>query len=171
MYKRKSVRKLGRTHAHRKAMLRNMATSLFQHERIVTTRVKSKVLRTYAEPLISLALKKSKGDALHIRRQLLKHLRGNSIVQKLMEDIAPRFEKRNGGYLRIIHLPQRKSDVTNISIIELVDRKEKVKKIGKKSSASTSQLPNKKDDNQVESKKTSSKWYQRLGRNKQSNFS
>lgn len=115
-------------------MMQNMATSLFDHERIVTTRAKSKAIQGYAEKLITRAKKNLAKDIeesakLHNKREVMSKIKDRAIVVKLFEDIAPRFESRTGGYTRIIHLPQRKSDSADMSIIELVDRKEKVRKI------------------------------------------
>ena len=134
MNKRSSPVKLGRTSSHRKAMMRNMAESLFIHERIVTTRAKGKALRPYVEKLITRARKnlidtENTAKALHHKRIIMSHLRNRNTVRKLFEDIAPRFEKRHGGYLRLIPLPMRKSDATPMSIVELVERKEKIKQI------------------------------------------
>ncbi len=134
MNKRSSSVKLGRTSSHRKAMMRNMAESLFVHERIVTTRAKGKALRPYAEKIITRARKnlsdpENTSKALHHKRIVMSLLRNRNTVRKLFEDIAPRFEKRNGGYLRLIPLPMRRSDATPMSIIELVERKEKIKQI------------------------------------------
>lgn len=133
MRKRNSVPQLNRTASHRKAMLRNMATSLFEHERVVTTRAKSKALRSYAEKLITRARRNLNTElkaeqSLHNKREIMKHIKNRDIVSKLLTDIAPRFKDRNGGYTRIIHLPERASDSSKMSIIELVDRKEKVRK-------------------------------------------
>lgn len=133
MRKRKTVAKLNRTASHRKAMLRNMATSLFDHERVVTTRAKAKVLRSYSEKLITRA-KENLGTeitphrALHNKREVINKLADEGIVKKLFEEIAPRFKERKGGYTRIIHLPERLSDSSMMSIVELVDRKEKIRR-------------------------------------------
>ncbi len=176
MNKRKSTPKLNRTHSHRKAMLSNMAVSLFEHERIVTTRAKGKALRSYAEPLITLArgqsVENSKRSSvtLHERRQLLQHLRSQKITQKLIEDIAPRFVDRPGGYLRIIHLPDRKSDASEMSIVELLERREKVKRVssskggGKKQGGpgETSDATDHTDHMDQSSGKSKIKWYNRL---------
>ncbi len=134
MNKRNAVVKLGRTQSHRKAMMRNMVTSLFEHERITTTRAKGKALRSHAEVLItrarySLTQQDNPHAVLHNKRILLRHLTNRNIVKKLLEDIAPRFVDRPGGYLRMIHLPERKSDAAPMSIVELVDRREKAKHV------------------------------------------
>ena len=177
MNKTKSIPKLNRTPSHRKAMLRNMATSLLEHERIITTRVKGKALRRYLEPLITLARKnfpakneKTKAKALHSRRILLASLRNEDIAKKLIEDIAPRYKDRPGGYLRIIHLPERKSDASKMSIVELVERREKVKHIkqaGSKAAAQKDKKTQAADADAVpekSSQKSKDRWYNRLGR-------
>ncbi|MDP2341934.1 MAG: 50S ribosomal protein L17 [Deltaproteobacteria bacterium] len=111
-----SGRKLGRTSAHRTALFRNMATSLFRHERIETTDSKAKELRSFAEQLITLA---KRGD-LHARRQAYADIRDQEILAKLFGDIAGRFKTRPGGYTRITKSRIRKGDNAPISIIELV---------------------------------------------------
>ncbi|MCB1323913.1 MAG: 50S ribosomal protein L17 [Spirochaetales bacterium] len=134
MRKRNGVAQLNRTHSHRKAMLRNMATSLFEHERIVTTRARGKVLRGYAERLITRA-RQNLADGtpaerkLHNQREVLRHIRSRDVAKKLFEDIAPRFKDRPGGYTRLIHLPERKSDAAPMTIVELVDRIERPRRI------------------------------------------
>lgn len=133
MRKRNSVSQLNRTATHRRAMLKNMATSLFLHERVTTTRAKGKVLKSYAERLITrarwnLADGIKPEEALHNRRELLKHVRDEDVVTKLLTEIAPRFKDRAGGYTRMIHLPERQSDSSQMSIVELVDFKERVRK-------------------------------------------
>lgn len=116
----KSGRKLGRTSAHRKAMFRNMVTSLFEHERIVTTEHKAKELRPLAEKMITLA---KRGD-LHARRQALNYLRSKNIVAKLFDDIQEQYSDRNGGYTRIIKTGTRSGDAAAMAIIELVGYEE-----------------------------------------------
>src|SRR5919106_6320695 len=98
--------KLGRKSAHRMMMLRNMATSLFDKERIQTTLPKAKQLRPYAEKLITLA---QKGD-LHARRLVLEQILKKDVVQKLFDDIAKRYTNGQGGYLRIVHYSVRWGD-------------------------------------------------------------
>ncbi|PKR76568.1 50S ribosomal protein L17 [Halalkalibacillus sediminis] len=119
-----SQAKLGRTSSQRKAMLRNLATDLLVHERIETTEAKAKALRPVVEKMITLG---KRGD-LHARRQAASYLRqadanedGQSAIQKLFSDIAPRFEERQGGYTRILKLGERKGDGAKTVIIELVD--------------------------------------------------
>lgn len=116
----KSGRKLGRTSAHRDAMFRNMVTSLFEHERIVTTKEKAKEVRPIAEKMITLA---KRGD-LHARRQALSYIRSEDVVAKLFSEIQEQFADRNGGYTRIIQTGVRRGDAANMAIIELVGYEE-----------------------------------------------
>jgi len=116
MRHKKKGRKLGRTSAHRKAMLSNMVTSLFEHEKIKTTEPKSKELRRTAEKLITLA---KRGD-LHARRLAARKVHDKEILQKLFDDIGPRYSERNGGYTRIIKLGTRFGDGAHMAVIELV---------------------------------------------------
>jgi len=114
---RKKGRKLSRTASHKKATMRNMATSLFRHERIETTTAKAKELRPYAERLITLA---RRGD-LHARRLAAMKIQDREVLGKLFGDIAPRFAERPGGYTRILKLGHRKGDAAEMSLIELVN--------------------------------------------------
>ena len=116
MRHRKKGRKLSRTPSHKKATMRNMATSLFRHERIETTTAKAKELRPYAERLITLA---RRGD-LHARRLAATKIQDREVLGKLFSDIAPRFAERPGGYTRILKLGHRKGDAAEMSLIELV---------------------------------------------------
>ncbi|MCB1175596.1 MAG: 50S ribosomal protein L17 [Leptospiraceae bacterium] len=176
MRKRNGVAQLNKRKSHRDAMLRNMATSLFEHERIVTTRAKSKVLRSYAEKLITRAKQNLVSDAapenqLHNKREVMSVIRDRGIVVKLFEDIAPRYKEREGGYTRIIHLPARKSDSAPMSIIELVDRKEKIRKIktdaDKKARGDSSDKGEKKETRtDSTSGDNKGKWYDRFRRKK-----
>ena len=120
MRHRKAGKRLGRTSSHRTAMFRNMVTSLFEHERIVTTTEKAKEVRPIAEKLITLA---KKGD-LHARRQALSFIRSKSVVEKLFTDIKEKFLERNGGYTRILQTGVRKGDAASMAIIELVGYEE-----------------------------------------------
>ena len=117
MRHRKKGRKLNRTASHRRAVMRNMATSLFRHERIETTTAKAKELRPYAERLITLA---RRGD-LHSRRLAARKIQDRQVLGKLFDDIAPRFMERPGGYTRILKLGNRKGDAAEMSLIELVN--------------------------------------------------
>ncbi len=120
MRHKKSGRKLGRTSTHREAMFRNMVTSLFEHERIVTTKEKAKELRPIAEKMITLA---KRGD-LHARRQALSYIKSEDVVTKLFTEIQEQFADRNGGYTRIIQTGVRQGDAASMAIIELVGYEE-----------------------------------------------
>jgi large subunit ribosomal protein L17 len=113
----KQGRKLGRTTAHRKALLRNLATALLEHERIITTEPKAKELRRVTDKLVTLG---KRGD-LHARRQALQVVRSNAVVRKLFNEIAPRFAERQGGYTRVLRLGFRPGDAAAMAVIELVD--------------------------------------------------
>lgn len=118
MRHRKKGRQLSRTRSHKKAMLRNMATSLFRHERIRTTEAKAKELRPFAERLISLARR----DDLHARRRARRHIADREVLQKLFDEIGPRFRNRPGGYTRVLKLGARKGDGAELALIELTER-------------------------------------------------
>ena len=109
-------RKLGRTASHKKAMLNNMATSLFDHGKVRTTLPKAKELRGVAERLISFA---KRGD-LHARRQVLKRIQNKVVLTKLFDEIGPSFSDRSGGYTRILKLGPRRGDNTELCLLELV---------------------------------------------------
>ena len=117
MRHRKKGRKLGRKNSNRKALLMNLASQLVMHKRIKTTDAKAKELRSYVEPLITLAKK----NDLHSRRMVIKKLPHKNIVKSLFEEIAPRYIERPGGYTRIIKLGYRDNDRAPVSIIEFVD--------------------------------------------------
>jgi large subunit ribosomal protein L17 len=117
MRHRKSGRKLGRNSSHRKAMFRNMATSLFRHETIKTTLPKAKELRRVAEPLITLA----KVDGVANRRLAFARLRDKEVVGKLFKDLGPRFKERPGGYIRILKLGPRAGDAAPMALVMLVE--------------------------------------------------
>jgi large subunit ribosomal protein L17 len=114
----KSGRKLNRNSSHRKAMFRNMASSLFEHEIIKTTIPKAKELRRVAEPLITL----SKEDSVAHRRQAFDRLRDREVVTKLFNELGPRYADRPGGYLRIMKCGYRTGDKAPMAYVELVDR-------------------------------------------------
>ena len=118
MRHRKSGRKLGRNSSHRKAMFRNMSTSLLLHETIKTTVPKAKELRRVVEPLITL----SKKDSVANRRLAFSRLRDKEIVGKLFSEIGPRFIERPGGYLRILKLGPRAGDAAPMAMVQLVDQ-------------------------------------------------
>ena len=116
----KKFNHLGRTSAHRKAMLSNMANSLIFHKRISTTTAKAKALRMYVEPLIT----KAKNDATHSRRIVFSHLKSKEAVSELFRDIAAKVGDRPGGYTRILKTGNRLGDNAEMCIIELVDYNE-----------------------------------------------
>ncbi len=118
MRHRKSGRQLNRNSAHRKAMFRNMANSLFEHELIKTTLPKAKELRRVAEPLITLA----KEDSVAKRRLAFARLRNQATVAKLFNELGPRYKERPGGYLRILKCGYRPGDKAPMAYVELVDR-------------------------------------------------
>lgn len=108
---------LGSNPSHQRLMLRNMARSLFEHERVKTTEAKAKLLRPYAERLIT----KAKRGGIHDRRQVLSLIEDRAVVHKLFAEIGPRFSARNGGYTRILKIGPRAGDGAPMAFIELVD--------------------------------------------------
>ncbi|MBN1237392.1 MAG: 50S ribosomal protein L17 [Gammaproteobacteria bacterium] len=120
MRHRKSGRKLGRNAPHRKAMYRNMAASLVQHETIRTTLPKAKELRRVVEPLITLA----KEDGASRRRLAFDRLRDDAAVGKLFNELGPRFRDRPGGYLRILKMGFRPGDSAPMALVQLLDQPE-----------------------------------------------
>ena len=114
------LRKLNRTSAHRQAMLRNMCNSLITHEAIKTTLPKAKELRKVAEPIITLG----KTPTLANRRLAFDRLRDRDIVVKLFDELGPRYQARNGGYLRILKFGFRQGDNAPMALVELLDRPE-----------------------------------------------
>lgn len=129
---------LSRTTAHRRAMSRNMVTSLFRFERITTTSSKAKEIRKYAEKLIT----RSKEDSVHNRRVAAKFIQDEKILNKLFTEIGPRMKERNGGYTRILKIGFRQGDAADVVILELVDYKlptgeepEEIEKKSKKAAA------------------------------------
>ena len=116
----KGLRKLSRNISHRKALLRNLATSFFKHERFETTVPKAKELRPVVERLVTLG----KNDTLAARRQAYSYLMDKAVVHKLFTDIGPRNATRNGGYTRIVRTRVRPGDAAELAVIELVDKAE-----------------------------------------------
>lgn len=110
---------LSRNASHRRALHRNMVTSLFKHERITTTKAKALEIRRTAEKLIT----RAKVDTVHNRRQAARLVLDEKIVAKLFTDIGPRMKDRNGGYTRVLKLGQRQGDAAEMAILELVDYK------------------------------------------------
>lgn len=124
MRHRKSFNHLGRTSAHRKAMLSNMASSLILHKRITTTVAKAKALRGYVEPLIT----KSKEDTTHSRRVVFSYLQNKEAVTELFREVSKKVGDRPGGYTRIIKLGNRLGDNADMAMMELVDYNENLLK-------------------------------------------
>ncbi len=129
----KAGRRLSRTTEHRLAMLRNLITSLLDVERVETTQAKAKEARQWAEKVITLA---KRGD-LHARRLTLSVVRSKKVVAKLFSELKERYQDRPGGYTRIIPKGVRVGDGAPMSILELVDRPEKLPKAKKKAAATT----------------------------------
>ena len=118
MRHRKAKYKLGMNTSHRQAMLRNMVTSLLDHESITTTDARAKALRSLADKMITLG---KRGD-LHARRQALKVIRSKRVAQRLFDEIAPRYSDRQGGYVRVIKKGFRPGDRAPMSLVELVEK-------------------------------------------------
>lgn len=132
MNHKKGFNKLNRNASHRRALLRNMATVLFKHERIVTTKAKALELRRVAEKMIT----RAKEDSVHNRRLVGEKITDQAMLAKLFTDIGPRMKERNGGYTRILKIGFRAQDAANMVVIELVDHKlEDSKDDGKKKKA------------------------------------
>jgi large subunit ribosomal protein L17 len=128
MRHRKGNSKLGRRSNHRLAMFRNLLTSLFRHERVLTTEAKAKAIRGTADEMVTLA----KRESLHARRQVLSMVQDTVVVGRLFDTIAARFADRNGGYTRIIKAGPRPGDGAPMVFLELVDRAETPKDTEKK---------------------------------------
>jgi large subunit ribosomal protein L17 len=128
----RKVKKLGRTKSHRKAMLSNMAASLFSYHVIRTTEPKAKEVRKLAEKLITLG---KRGD-LHAHRQVYDVIRDRKLVKKIFDEIAPKFKDRQGGYTRVVKMGIRKGDGAAVSVLELLlEKPPKEEKKGKKEKA------------------------------------
>ena len=110
------TRKLGRTSDHRRAMMRAMVTYLFENGKIETTVTRAKEVRAVAEKMITLG----KTDTLHAKRQVFAYITKEDVAKKVFDEIAPRYEDRNGGYTRIVKIGERKGDAAMEVIIELV---------------------------------------------------
>lgn len=117
MRHRKAVNRLSRPSGHRQALLRNLAKSLFEHGRIVTTEAKAKELRPFVEKLIT----KARSGTLHDRRLASRHVQQRAVADKLFKEVGPRFQQRKGGYTRILKIGHRKGDGAEMARIELVE--------------------------------------------------
>lgn len=138
MRHRNRLNKLSLKPSHRNAMIKNMVISLFDHERITTTKAKAKVVRKFAEKMIT----RGKVDSVHNRREIAKKINNKDILNKLFTVISPRFAERKGGYTRILKLGFRQGDAAEMVILELVEKTEKVeKKDDKKPSAKAKVAP------------------------------
>ena len=127
----KSFNHLGRKKGHRKALLKNMASSLIEHKRITTTLAKAKALRVYLEPLVT----KAKANTMHSRRVAFSYLQNKEAVKELFGPIAAKVANRPGGYLRIFKIGFRQGDNADMAIIEFVDFNETMLKSSEASSA------------------------------------
>ena len=144
---------LSRTSAHRRAMSRNMVTSLFRYERITTTKAKALEVRKAAEKLIT----RSKVDSVHNRRQAARFIQDEIVLAKLFKEIGPRMKDRNGGYTRVLKLGFRQGDAADMVILELVDYKlDSAEKTEKKAKAKKAEAPaeEKKATKKASAKKT-----------------
>jgi large subunit ribosomal protein L17 len=110
-------RKLGRSNSHRKAMYRNMVTSLLEHERIETTDAKAKEVRRIAEKMITLG----KRGGIHARRQALRVIRSRDVAAKVFDELADRFREREGGYTRVLKIGIRRGDAAALSLVQLLE--------------------------------------------------
>lgn len=152
MRHRKKGRKLGVTTKHRRAMLRNLAANLFQHESIKTTDTRAKELRSFAEKVITLA----REDTLHARRRVLQVLDDKEAMRKLFSEIAPRYKNRPGGYTRIVKIGVRRGDNVPLSQVELVEEEfeRKTRKKAKvKKRVEEQRIPSPKEEAEVKSQK------------------
>ncbi len=129
--------KIGRTGAHRRAMLANMVSSLIEHGEIKTTLTKAKEARRVADKMVTLG---KKGD-LHRRRLAVSKLRDKTAVKKLFDEIAPQYTERDGGYTRIIKLGRRAGDAAEMCILQFVESDDAVKKAGKPAKAKKAKAP------------------------------
>ncbi len=132
------VKQLGRTHEHRKALMRNLAAALIKHKRIKTTVAKAKALRRYIEPILT----RAKQDTTHHRRYAFEHLQDKEAVKILFSDVAPRIMDRPGGYTRVLKLGiRRRGDNAEMALIELVDFNEALLEAKQKAKEATAEAP------------------------------
>ena len=124
-----ALRKLNRTHEHRKAMFANLSCALIKYEQITTTLPKAKELRPIVEKLVTMAkhADKDNGRALHLRRLAISRIRDESMAKKLFDTLGPRYAERDGGYIRIMKAGFRYGDNAPLAVIEFVDRDEDAK--------------------------------------------
>ncbi len=148
-----SGRKLNRTKSHRKALFSNLVCSLVEHEQITTTLPKAKDLRSFADKMITIAKKNS----LAARRQALSFLRSEEVVKKLFDVLAKRYEKRNGGYTRVLKSGLRYGDCAPMAIVELVERDVSAKGLRQKTQLEASKKAEKEPVEKKEAPKTETK--------------
>ena len=134
-------KRLGGSPSHEDQIISNLISALIQHEKIETTVTKAKTVKPYAEKMIT----KAKKGSLHDRRQVLKTIQDKSVVAKLFEEIAPKYEDRDGGYTRIIKAGFRYGDNAPMAIIEFVDRDIEARRIDKKKKETSKETENKED--------------------------
>jgi large subunit ribosomal protein L17 len=149
MHNRKGFNRLGRKPSHRKALHRNMVTSLIKYEKIETTQAKAKEIRRTAEKLVT----RAKVDSVHNRRIVAKTVYEKDVVNKLFTEVGPRFSDRPGGYTRILKLGKRSGDAAEMVILEFLAEEEKAvpkKKPAKKKAASKPAAPKKAAEEKVE---------------------
>lgn len=144
---------LSRTTAHRRAMSRNMVTSLFRFERITTTKAKALEVRKAAEKLIT----RSKIDSVHNRREAAKFIADEKILNKLFTEIGPRMKDRNGGYTRVLKIGFRQGDAADMVILELVDYKLDTDAKEEKTEAKTKKAAKSADEKKAPAKKPAAK--------------
>lgn len=142
----KKINHLGRTSAHRKAMLSNMASSLILHKRVTTTVAKAKALRKFVEPLLT----KSKNDTTHSRRTIFSYLQDKESVKILFDEIAEKIATRPGGYTRILKTGNRLGDNADMCIIELVDYNENMLSAASTAAKPKTRRRSRKKDNAAE---------------------
>jgi large subunit ribosomal protein L17 len=145
--------RLGRKASHRESMLRNMITSLIQHERITTTQTKALAVRSQVEKIIT----RAKEDSVHNRRMVARRIKDDKTIRKLFEQLGPRFVTRPGGYTRILKLGKRQGDATEMVILEFVEKTSdgEVKSKKEKSPATKKKATTKKTADAKDSKKKS----------------
>lgn len=163
MNKRNKVKQLNRESTHRKAMINNMVMSLFEHERIESTITKIKVIRSFAEKLITRAKKNldeiQPAEALHNKREVMRKINDRTLVDKLFTEIAPRYKEVNGGYTRIYKLVNRPSDNSEMGILELVNKKsrEEIKEVKKLRKETLEKAKDERNKNKKSSEKSKKK--------------
>ena len=146
MNHKKGFNKLNRNAAHRKALIRNMMTVLFKHERIITTKAKALEVRRFAEKEIT----RAKVDSVHNRRESARRILDDAVLAKLYKDIGVRMKDRQGGYTRILKLGFRKQDAADMVVLELVDRRIDEAKNAKKAAAKAKKAEKKATERKAE---------------------